>query len=260
MIDVNNKKKIKEFLKVSSEDLRRAVFTNKRMSRIEESIGWENGKEKNMIFYCIWENGKYSVALGKPGKEAATEYDRCKYKSGKIGNNPNDMCPVIRIDGKRLEKNSTFTDVFNEFQKLGKENEDSLDLIACLLFRSAFMIDHKEVRSGVWRYCPPVEIISMITANTPTALDVPTEVFLHYLDALAWNEDTKYFTLGYDIIKNNTGRINNLLTCVNIIGVMLGRISLVSFAGSFSRPPSGVSAISRKRAKEVFPYLEESPL
>ncbi|MCA9327294.1 hypothetical protein KDA14_02075, partial [Candidatus Saccharibacteria bacterium] len=85
---------------------------------------------------------------------------------------------------------------------------------------------------------------------------VPPLVFLHYLNALALNEDVKYHTLGYDIV-TGTGRRNNMLTCVNLIGVFLGGVSIVEFAGQFSRPPAGISAISQKKMREILPLLDK---
>ena len=118
------------------------------------------------------------------------------------------------------------------------------------------MADYKEIETGKWRYSPPSSIIEELRNNIDKIYGVPPLVFLHYLNALALNEDVKYFTLGYDITKD-TGRRNNLLTCVNLIGVFLDRVSIVDFAGSFSRQPAGISAISQRKMREIFPLLNE---
>jgi len=242
-------------LTLSKEDTTPKVAGTKRLASVKEAISWPSGpdvehKEPTVVFT----NDRYSVHLAKPGKEAAPEYMNAKYKDGKLGNNPNDMRPEITIDGKRIDRNASFRDVFEGLQTLMHASEEAGELIACLLARSAFMADHKEISPGIWRYAPSPAAIKELSDRVPIIYDVPMEVFLHYLNALALNEDTKYYTLGHDITKD-TGRKNNLLTCVNLMGVLLGRVSIVEFAGSFSRPPSGISAISMKRMREILPAL-----
>ncbi len=250
----NEEIELRRLLSVEKTDFSNAKV--RKMVRINEAIAWPAGTSQvNKAYQAIWAGNQYEVRLGKPGKEAEPTYDACRYKDGHKGNNPNDMWPCI-WDGKRIiDKSATFTDVFDELQALIRTEPVCLELIACLLFRSAFMIDHIDIGGGRWRYHPPRYVVDLIAQYAPSAYGVPTEVFLHYLDALAWNEDVKYHTLGYDITKGGTGRENNLLTCVNIIGVFLDKIPLSKFAGAFARPPVGISAISRKKALEVFPLL-----
>lgn len=226
----------------------------KRLASVEEAISWPSGpdadhKEPTMIF----SRGRYTVRLSKPGKEASPDYDRATYKDKSKGNNPNDMRPEIAIDGKVIEKNATFTDIFGELFKLHEASQEGIELMACLLARNAFMADHVEIKQGVWRYSPSQDAIAKLNKTIPLLYDVPIEVFLHYLDALALNEDTKYHTLGYDITKD-TGRKNNLLTCVKLIGVLLEQISFADFAGGLiSR--RGVSPITLTKMYEIFPEL-----
>lgn len=247
-----------DFLRVDKSILRPLISGKKRKERVLESINWSSGSENNLLYHSVWsgENG-YEVKLGKPGKEASVDYNRCKYVDGHYGNNPNDMKPVIFLNNTLLENTvASFTDIFDELHKLNNVSRFASELMACLLFRSAFMIDHEEVEEGIWRYNPPVEVVEKISEYISDIDGMPVIVFLNFLDALAWNEDTKYHTLGYDITKD-TGRKNNLLTCVNVIGVLLNRVKLSKFAGSFSRPPSGISAISRKEAFSCFPFLDD---
>lgn len=243
-----------EILAVDKDDFR--LSGDRRLARVNEAMSWPRGSQGNMKFYEIWACKTHKVKLGKPGKEAAPNYDRCRYKDGHRGNNPNDMRPCIWTLKDLIDKNASFTNVFDELQTLSRGNERVLELLACLLFRSAFMMDHVDIGNGKWRYLPDKYVVQIINKYTPPVFGVPLEVFLHYLDALAWNEDVKYYSLGYDITKA-TGRQNNLLTCVNLIGVFLDRIPISKFAGAFARPPIGLSAISRKKAIEIFPLLKE---
>lgn len=244
-------------LTLRAEDTTPKVAGAKRLQSVKEAITWPKGPDvDHKTPTVLFTQGRYSVRLSKPGKEAAPTYNACKYKDGTIGNNPNDMRPEITLDGQDMNKWATFRDIFDELQKLHRASSEGVNLMGCLLGRSAFMADHKEVSPGVWRYHPPKEAVEELSKLISVVYDVPVEVFLHYLDALALNEDTKYHTLGYDITKD-TGRRNNLLTCVNLIGVLLDRVSIADFAGSFSRPPAGVSAISKKKMYEIFPELAE---
>jgi hypothetical protein len=248
-------KNLNDVLKVDRESMSSKVAGTKRLDRVSEAINWKGGNDGNLNFYTIFSEGDYFVNLGKPGKEAAPDYNRCKYHDGRSGNNPNDMKPTIfEKDVLQDKQIASFVDIFNELQKLGKENEQALEIIACLLFRSAYMIDHKEVSPKIWRYEIPDMAMKIIEEKIPTVNGMPIKVFLNFLDALAWNEDVKYHTLGFDI-RLGTGRRNNLLTCVNLIGVLLNKIPIAKFAGNFSRPPAGISAISNKEALEIFPYL-----
>ncbi|MEK7545726.1 MAG: hypothetical protein AAB554_01450 [Patescibacteria group bacterium] len=229
-----------------------------RLAMVEEAISWPTGTSQEAKSYQpVWTKGDNRILLGKPGKEAAPDYDRCKYKDGHIGNNPNDMLPCLEQKGAIVGTPASFRDVFEELQKIGREDEMTLELLGSLLFRSAYVLDHKEVASGIWRYEPPQEVVDEISKTVPSAYGMPLEAFLHYLDALAWNEDVKYHTLGYNV-KTDTGRRNNLLTCVNIVAVFLGRVSIAKFAGSFARPPVGISAATEKDARYAFPLLGES--
>jgi len=252
--------RFRQQLKVSHEEVSIAVAGAKRLAQVTEAKSWPAGTQEQQVFEIIWEGGIYSIRLGKPGKEAASDYMGCKYQDGHRGNNPHDMRPSIFRDGALVEKHiASFVQIFDEIQKLSEsDNDNALELIGALLFRSAFMVDHREDRPGVWRYHPPIEVITELNRTMPLAEGLPIEVFLHFLEALAWNEDVKYDTLGYDI-RTGTGRRNNLLTCVNLIGVLLNEVRISKFAGNFGRPPVGISAISNVEAYRIFPALTPDP-
>jgi hypothetical protein len=246
--------------KINSQDVSIGVAGAKRLAHVSEAISWFSGTQEEQKFTTVWEKGEYSIKLGKPGKEAAPGYMGCKYQDGHRGDNPNDMRPSIFRNGTLVEKHiASFVQIFDEIQKLSEsDNDNALELIGALLFRSAFMVDHKEVAPGVWRYHPPAEVMAELERSMPLAEGLPIEAFLHFLEALAWNEDVKYHTLGYDI-RTGTGRRNNLLTCVNLIGVLLNEVRISKFAGNFGRPPVGISAISNVEAYRIFPALTPDP-
>jgi len=252
--------RFRQQLKVSHNDVSIGVAGAKRLVQVAEAKTWPSGTQEQQIFQTVWQGANYSIRLGKPGKEAASDYVGCKYQDGHRGNNPNDMRPSIFRDGVLVEKHiASFVQIFDEIQKLSEAgDDDALELIGALLFRSAFMVDHKEISQGVWRYQPPVEVLTELNRVLPLAEGLPIEVFLQFLEALAWNEDVKYDTLGYDI-RTGTGRRNNLLTCVNLIGVLLNEVRISKFAGNFGRPPVGISSISNVEAYRIFPALDPGP-
>lgn len=242
-------------LQVNDADTSLQVTGPKQLARVREATAWSSGTQESLKFQTIWNRGAYAVKLGKPGKEAASDYVKCKYSDGHRGNNPNDMKPVIFMNDKPFESNlASFTQIFDEIQRLNDKDKSAVELVGCLLFRSAYMLDHVEEKPGIWRYEPSAEVLVELQSRLPVTDGVPIEVFLHYLDAIAWNEDVKYHTLGYDIT-HGTGRKNNLLTCTNLIGVLLTRVKISKFAGNFGRPPTGISTISKAEAYRIFPAL-----
>jgi hypothetical protein len=63
----------------------------------------------------------------------------------------------------------------------------------------------------------------------PANFGEPIEVFLHYLELIALNEDVKYHTLGHDVFGTGVGRYNNLMTYVIIIDILIYRIFILIF-------------------------------
>ena len=125
------------------------------------------------------------VAVGKPGKEAAG-YGRP---------NPNDMLPSVLQDGVPLSFLASFYDIFREFQHLGVAHEGRapevvLELVGALLFRSAFMLDHRNVGDG-WRWSPPESVMDILESASPFVAEppLPIRVYLFLVEALALNED-----------------------------------------------------------------------
>jgi hypothetical protein len=185
--------------------------------------------------------------------QAAPDYKIKHYITGEITNNCNDMLPLILKSGERVDKNWTFTDMFERIEKLMHSDQFGLELIGTLLFRAAFMLDHKKNSAGLWRYHPPGKSISILEASLSDASGIPIKVFLHFLEVLSLNEDVKVYTLGHDQFKDY-GRINTLNTFSHLISVFLGRRSLSKFAGSFARPPSGMAAIPKTRKGGIFDF------
>jgi hypothetical protein len=205
----------------------------------------------------IWTSadGIYKVGFGKYGKEYYSS--NIKWQNGTVGNNPSDMRPTVSKNGQILSFDGSFDHVFTFFQQVQKAAGDStLETIGELMFRNAYLLDHTpSPATGDYHFNPNSNVIAAITAAFPCYDGISTEAYLHYIDAIAQNEDTKYSTLGYDV-NQGTGRTNNMLTYAHIIAVLLGKASLSKLCAGFSRPPVGVSPITYATAQQAFPDLQ----
>ena len=64
------------------------------------------------------------------------------------------MNPHILFKGKKIEKDLTFQEIFEEIEKMKRADLFGLELFGMMIFRMAFMLDHKELSKGKIRYCP----------------------------------------------------------------------------------------------------------
>ncbi|MBU0466385.1 MAG: hypothetical protein KKF39_01770 [Nanoarchaeota archaeon] len=164
---------------------------SRRLEALNETLKWGKGPDQKnrevTELYLIKEN---VVAVAKPGKEADPNYKGCRnYLTHEKTNNENDMNPQIIKDGKKIEKDLTFGDMFENIEKLMHSDIFGLELLGMLLFRAAFMIDHKKNENGNWRYSPPEEILEILEKRIPDVSGTPVRVFLHFLEILSLNED-----------------------------------------------------------------------
>ena len=83
---------------------------------------------------------------------------------------------------------------------------------------------------------------------------IPIEAFLVYVDAIAWQEDVKYTTLGKPL-RSDIGRKNNMLTYARFIACLLGRSSYAEMLNKFSM---GVSALPKSEIMLAYPELKTS--
>ncbi len=255
-----NKNIPKKTLKLVNEELNIPEGTKltssakeKRAKILKEAISWEKGlDQENRKITTIYRVGAYSVAVGKPGKEASPDYTGfIHYKTKIRGNNPNDMNPQILKNNKKTTKNYTFGDMFEHIEHLMHSDLFGLEILGSLLFRMAFMMDHQEDKEGNIRYFPPKKTIKILKERIPFIDKIPIEIFLYFLDILGINEDIKVEYGGHGIEKDY-GRINTLLTFVHLIAVLLNRKSLAKFAGNFARPPSGMAPIPKTERGGIF--------
>ena len=239
--------RIYKALKIEKEAIKEGKLL--RAKSIARAIALPTGpSRKEMVLTPFWKSEVYEVGVGKPGKESTRK---------EMHVNVNDMWPYIKKGEDIATKSASFKDIYLEMEHLEKKSRHALELLACLLVRSSLTLDHSE-KGGQIIYEPPQEIVDEIKKEIPTMFNVPLEVFLQYLDTIALNEDVKYHTKGaargkpYGV---DAGRPNNLTTCAHLMAVLLNRTGIVDFAYGFSQM-RGVSKLTTKRAKQLFPWLE----
>lgn len=190
---------------------------------------------------------------------------------------------------KYISSIQSFSQIWDALYDISKGiNPVALRMLAMLFYRIAFMCDHhlpateqkvdtryarynntdnedikktvKEPFKAWYRYEPSKQILGILARAMPTIGGISLEAFLHYNNLLAWNEDCKYYYRNYFSSKYvgksknkwivNTGRINNLLTHISVIGLIQGKIKIAEFAQRFARS-RGVSVPAKKELAEI---------
>ena len=223
------------------------IMKEAQANLVSEAKHFNKGtSESNLIWTNLYQVSEYHVGVNKPGKEFFWEGNK---------QNINDMRPTIMKNNMELDVVQSFTDIFELFEDLRDHDSNSLELLGCIIYRMAYMLDHKLNNENKYRLTVPRKSMRRLHERFPELGGLPINVFIYYLEVISLNEDVKYDTLdGYDITKG-VGRRNNLLTYVNLIAVLLGKQRIFKFAGALSRPPSGVAPITQKAAKGFFNNL-----
>lgn len=225
--------------------LRQAV---RRTESIREAVAWEKGTHLDRRYYTVYRGGQWEVRLGKPGKEARR----------RTNTNPNDMLPCVFRDGQQLTYMPTFTDILKNFLRIHQANPECVRLVGYLLLRAVYMVDHEDIGLRQWRYCPSVDILDGIESVVPETVGMPTRVFLQLVDAIAWNEDVKYWTKSPQKKLADVGRPNNLLTYVCYISMLLEAIDPADMVGAVASG-HGVARLTKdmlSKAMVAFPYAD----
>lgn len=210
---------------------------------IDEAISFPGDEEEGKFIYTtIWNDGDYSVRFGKFGKEYYREKNR----------NANDMAPTIFYKEEKCQYDASFRAIFrlSENLKVNGDNK-SLLILGCLFVRNAFLVDHISTNQGC-RYFIPQNALSYLKEHIGEHAGIPIEVFLMYVDAIAWQEDVKYTTLG-KAITSDVGRKNNMLTYARFIACLLERSSYAEMLNKFSM---GVSSLPKSEISTTYPELK----
>lgn len=229
-----------------------------RFQMVREAISWPKGKSQtNRETHKIYTIENNFIGVEKPGKEAAPNYKNCTdFLTKAKTNNPNDMLPVLYVNELKHEESFSFNDIFHGIELQMRADTIALEVLGMVLFRMAYTLDHNKNNKGNYRLMLKPFITDFLRQRIPIILGIPIEEYIYYLEVLALNEDVKYFTLHNNPeLNKDTGRANTLLTLVNLIAVLLNRKSVADFAGSFARPPIGISAIQKTKIADYFPLF-----
>ncbi len=235
-----------------------------------DRTGLKYGEREKCVLMQITELGE-RLYIQFPGKEAII--DGVKKREW-------DFRPKLaKADGSQ-SKDMSFQAIWDLFENLENSENYLKRALAALFVRMAFMCDHvpsepffqtafvgsttegqmsedrwhEEELGQVLQYRPEKDIIEEISARLPDFNGISLEALLHYNDLLAWNEDCKYFyrdcVLGDKKWHGRTGRVNNLLTHVKILGWLTKDISLSNLLSSFTWG-GGVAAASPEEVKII---------
>ena len=194
---------------------RKKELTRNRSEMIEEAVDWPLGKSPV--------NASLGLFYTKPGNKVSEPLGEFDFRPWvKLDTDP----PAFDYMWTELSRIPLYTG-FEEFRA-----------VLVLVYRMAYLVDHKPNDQGKLRYSPsgPVdacitEIEGKLDANVAAEDKVPAyglRAFLHFLDLLALNEDVKYHhsSDGEAVFKAEgertkgqefsfeAGRINNLLSAI----------------------------------------------
>jgi len=259
------KRTIKKILKTEIQNTRE---NNESSKKRKFNINWIENLPRTNLNYQIKENQilitdtkTEEVSIQYPGKESALTREKPK---------PWDFRPVIleKATNNYINNINSFVQIWGELFEIleSTKNKESYNIrvLATLFYRMAFMLDHKLctlkqktrircitpldnivkneifVELNPWyRYEPSEIILKQLSKTMPFIGGISLKAFLYYNDLLAWNEDCKYYYRNRTEKQGKwigpTGRINNLLTHVAIIGLVLGDIKLQNILGRFTR-------------------------
>lgn len=221
-----------------------------------------NERQRVLEWIPIYYIDDYILGFHKPGKEFF-----------RANQNINDMQPYIIKDGNKVDIDESFAQIWKSFSQI-REHKELLHILACMFYRNAFMLDHRENSDKIRLHLPSKSLEFM--GNFKIS-NIPVRVYLHYLDLIATNEDVKYYTKALTstnstykgktpeqrrktFVGRGVGRRNTLLTFCNVISVIFGLDNPTEFTTHWSTfaagMGNGVCPIQPDNALEVFPYLK----
>lgn len=218
-------------------------------------------KEKQMLILST--RAGEELFIQYPGKE-----------SRKKNPNPVDFRPkLFSVKDDAYHGDLSFGEIWEALHgalpSIAKEEKGVIRMLAALLYRMAFMLDHKILSEKVTtkvkylsfngherdpqigleefepflRYDPPKTALDCISEALPIIAGMSVEAFLHYNEILTWNEDCKYFIREESKAQAKsqkprwisvTGRINTLSTHIHILGCIVGDVRLAKVYEGFA--------------------------
>jgi hypothetical protein len=177
-----------------------------------------HGKFERQILLYLGKGGE-SLYLGFPGKESEPTLPLDKL-------NPDDFRPkLVLSDGVTYARDLAFFELWASLEKSlakfkGGKNLEIVSALICLIYRMAFMCDHRLTESPItkvrardlsisggketyskeqlveigpyYKYAPDKNAVNKLSLNLPELCGMPFDSFINYIECLAWNEDCKY--------------------------------------------------------------------
>ena len=244
---------------LNSERVEKQRINTKAIFDLERN-GLQHGSfERRMLVYSTILNEK--IFMEYPGKES-------------IGNAPmpKDTCPGFACDNNMIELDTSFGDIWDVMDLIGRRHQADLPLLATVLIRMANMIDYK--KKNLSR-----EACDIVIEGTEKTYDIATpinmelyqiefhkrtwetlndkfsgisikgqemsfEAFIKYFDVLLMNEDSKYAykscafegcSYTYETWNYKQGRVNTIGTCLNVIGYLENKIRISELLDGFQK-------------------------
>ncbi|MDC0985533.1 hypothetical protein OAR47_03630 [Gammaproteobacteria bacterium] len=222
----------------SSKDVREEI-----VGRLMKLPGDSNTPKYHHFYTSICKN--YKIFARKPGKEANLS----------SRTNIFDLYIYIEKNGTKMDIGKSFGDIFISFEGI-KQHTDALELMAYILIRNAYCLDH----DPAFVYSPSTDIITFIEKKIKSIHKLPVDVFLHFLEAIASNEDVKYSNKKnskgkYNSLGVGTGRRNNMLTYVYVIASFQNKIKVSEVMGKLASSTGGIAPIDSKSLQKHFPLI-----
>lgn len=241
------------------ERIEKQKINTKTIFDLERSDLLHGSFERRMLVYSTILNEK--IFIEYPGKESAISAPM-----------PKDTCPGYSRDKEMIELDTSFGDIWDVMDLLGKKHQAYLPLLATVLIRMANMIDYKKKKipreayeiliddtNKTYKQGEPIIAefyqISLAKGTWETLNDkfagitvkgqeMSFEAFIKYFDVLLMNEDSKYAykacVLGdgsntYETWKYEQGRIKTIGTCLNVIGYLENKIKISELLNGFQK-------------------------
>lgn len=233
---------------------------------------------KNEKQILIYETKEEALYIQFPGKESAREPNV----------KPWDFRPKILLKKKNeygpdLSFVEIWGQIYDELEKMDKTTrEDISAMLSVVFYRMAYMIDHKLVSDktmttrkithtdgkiltttdkldfelkGLYKYQLSETILEQLEKHLPKIANISLRAFLYYNELLVWNEDCKYyyrdkFEKKSDKINVRIGRVNTLLSHINVLGFLQGNVHFDTLINGFIRG-KGVAPIGSSALLEI---------
>ena len=171
------------------------------------------------------------------------------------------MYPRITRDGIDIPYGESFSGIWNELENISHTSDGkfAVEMIGRFIVAAAYMVSHEEIEPGIWRLSESDsmkkfydDLERRVRTTTHIQGNIPIRVFLNMVEAIALQEDVKYFTLNGNKYAGNKGRVNNLLTTAGVIRFLSGNAHISWLVGSLSRNPPGVVSMTQDQIREYF--------